>query len=142
MTTLAAFLEREHDDFDTRLQPVGKAVATGDWQTGLTAFNHFRDALETHIDAEERILFPEMARHLDGQEDVIAALHDEHRELRCRLDWIAVALANRDSAGFHRGERGLAAFLRAHGAREKTMLQSLVGERDGLPLATRGRQRR
>lgn len=134
MTSLADFLEREHDEFDARLGPVADAVSSGDWGGGLSAFRVLRDALETHIEAEERLLFPEVDRHLSWRDSPTDSLCDEHRELRCRMDWLAVMLANRDAAGFDRERLRVSRFLREHGERERAMVDLLSpSQRAALP---------
>jgi hemerythrin-like domain-containing protein len=110
-------LVADHEELDLLLERLIAAYETNDREIAACAYRDFEEALSAHFEAEERLLFPDFA-HQEPEET--NRLREDHRRIRARVEELGIGVdlhATRVGA-----IRELAQSLRAHAARENTLL--------------------
>lgn len=112
-----AILRRDHARLEKICDELLAAYRSGEWEQVRKQWDVLEPALRTHMDTEELDVFPEL-RAIDHDE--ADALLADHAELRRLLGTLGVAI---DLHAVPLGDaQELIARLRAHGAREESLL--------------------
>ena len=75
---LSSFLAAQHRALDQLMEDADNACGT---PQGAAAFARFREAMEHHLEIEERVLFPEFARRT-GPGGPLVVMRQEHDAIR------------------------------------------------------------
>jgi hypothetical protein len=110
-------LRHEHERLERQLDGLLSCATSGDWRNYDAIWEFLSERIEEHMDLEERLLFPAYGRSSPEAAQDVAALIDEHRELRRQIRNINLELQRR----FINLEllEGLSICLRAHAGHER-----------------------
>ena len=75
---LSSFLAAQHRELDQLMEDADNACGT---PQGAAAFARFREAMEHHLEIEERVLFPEFAQRT-GPGGPLSVMRQEHDAIR------------------------------------------------------------
>lgn len=114
---LGALLRGEHTRLDATFDALASGFSADPWSAGLTEWKHFEAALLAHMNIEEDLLLPVLAR---SHPDEAARIREEHASIRRDLDELGLGVElHLISADLI--ERFIEK-LRAHAEREDAML--------------------
>lgn len=141
MNTLSSSFTLHHHHIDMSFERLRDAIRAADWWLAQTQFTEFREAIERHMQVEERFLFPAFeARYPD--EPLIAILSKGHKDLRSFFDEIEESIQAQDD------EEGLdltgtvRTILTQHDAKEESELypqiDALLADRRDAVLSALG----
>ena len=117
MAGIGESLDTHHAQLEAQLAKILNAARAADWTAYRARFAVLRPAVLDHIAFEEQELFPELARVL-GSEAEVLVLRSEHERLRRHFETLSAAAPEHDPAGFIGELEDLDAFIRQHHQRE------------------------
>jgi len=124
----------DHDELDMFLEHLIAAYRCGDRDEAARAFTELEVRLAPHLEMEERLLFPELARSEPAE---VAALRAEHDALRAYMGELAIEVELHHSR--LSTMKALAQTLRHHAARENALLyrwaDSALSDPERPPIA-------
>jgi hemerythrin-like domain-containing protein len=124
---------REHRRLDALFETLLAALRGGDDHVfeARDVFAELRDALESHIDQEDRLYYPALRALRPVHRPLITDLVDAHALFRSRLEALEARLSSASSDALAEAERAVADFAAAFGAHEaseEAMLRSIDAE--------------
>jgi hemerythrin-like domain-containing protein len=124
---------REHRRLDALFETLLAALRRGDGHAigARDAFAELRNALESHIDQEDRLYYPALRALRPVHRPLITDLVDAHVLFRSRLEALEARLSSTSSNALPEAERAAADFAAAFGAHEaseEAMLRSIDAE--------------
>ena len=93
MPTLTECLQTDHRRLDTILAECNALATAGRFAAAADHFVTFRQGLARHIDAEEGVLFPALAKHAPHAAGPMSVMRAEHGRIRELMANLAGALA-------------------------------------------------
>ena len=117
MAEISGFLDTHHALIEAQLAMILDAARAADWGAYRARFAVLRASVLDHIAYEDLVLFPEVARVL-GSELEVLALREEHERLRRHFETLGAAAPEYDPAGCMGELEDLNAFIRQHHKRE------------------------
>jgi len=127
MPTLTDCLETDHRRLDAILKESESLADRGSLAAAADLFATFADGLSRHIDAEEDVLFPALAKLAPHATAPMHVMRSEHAELRELLGRILRALRAADPVW--RSDVGaLEEILVAHNVKEERVLYPMSNE--------------
>lgn len=139
MTTLRDLMTDDHRHCDDLFAAAEKAVTTKQWDAANAAFASFRAAVEAHLAAEERTLFPafEQATGMTmGPTRVMRMEHDQIREL---MGDAARALGDRLGDAYAGYAETLLIMMQQHNMKEENILYPMCDEQLAAETTLGGR---
>lgn len=135
MTTISAFLARDHKHCDNLFAAAEEAVAQGDWEHAAVVFGQFQDALLHHFAMEEEVMFPAFEERTGMTHGPTAMMRSEHRQMKDMLKHISGAMAGKDANACLGDADTLLLIMQQHNIKEEQILypmadQALVNEHD------------
>lgn len=118
-------LEVDHRALDATLLETEKAARAGSFADARGHFAAFASGLAVHIDAEERVLFPEIEKIQPATRGPTSVMRAEHDELRAILPRIGDALASATD-GWATSLRQLKELLLTHNTKEERVLYPMA----------------
>lgn len=100
MTTIPDLLTTGHRLFHALLMEARAAMDEGDWADAQVCLSEFTRRLETHMSAEEVVLFPRVARQGAEVDATLTQCQREHDGLRLDIRRATAAAYARDRVGF------------------------------------------
>jgi hemerythrin-like domain-containing protein len=122
MTATIDLLTAQHQHVLARLAAVEVETANGDASNLTTFAAYLDDEVARHFALEEQALFPLLARHLSQAQGPLAVMNAEHATFRDLLARLTDALRAGDRAAQLADVRELIELLRAHIAKEDSVL--------------------
>jgi hemerythrin-like domain-containing protein len=125
--SLVEYFTSDHRDCDERWAGVEDAAQGGASEAVRRAFRRFDHALRTHLEMEERVLFPafEDATGMhDGGPTFVMRM--EHEQMRGLLDQMAAALAGGATQELLDQGDSLLMLIQQHNAKEEGMLYPMA----------------
>lgn len=126
METICDFLTGDHRRCDDLFAQVETSVTRKDWPRADGDFLRFHRLLASHIEIEERILFPAFDNALQNAAGPLAMLQVEHQRLRGLLERMQQALLRRDAVDFMLHAESYVLLNHDHGIKEEGMLYRLL----------------
>jgi hypothetical protein len=111
----------QHARLESFFEMVSEALGRGSLQNARIAFTRFRDALEAHIDVEDKSFFPALRGlrpHLAPQLGQLVLDHARYRE---RLEDLHDLLARGSAEEFSRSFAGFCDEFAVHESREESL---------------------
>lgn len=135
-------LFEHHKHCDEIFADAEEACGKGDWTGGATAFELFRNQLETHFASEEELLFPAFEEATGMTSGPTEVMRGEHRQMRDLLAQMQGAVESRDSDAFGGDAETLLILMQQHNMKEENILYPMcdnaLGSSDvGASLAER-----
>ncbi len=116
-------LSTQHKQLDTFFEMVMSALERGSLNGARVSFVRFCDALEAHIDLEDRVFFPALRGLRPDLTERLTRLVEEHTAVRLELDQLRDLLAAGSAETFSKRFERLGAFLGEHERREDELLE-------------------
>ncbi len=126
MTTLSTFLTKDHQHCDDLFAEAESAVGAGDWSTGKSRFERFRDDTLRHFRREEGVLFPAFEAHTGMPDGPTTVMRREHAQMRAVLEDMAAALAERNASDYFGHADTLLLLMRQHNLKEEQILYPMA----------------
>lgn len=115
-------IHSQHTQLGTLHEEVVLALDRDEVHTASRLFGHFEEALEAHLEVEERIYFPAVHGLVPRLASEIADLVGEHETIRAELPSIASLLRSGETEISRELLQSLAELLSEHERREEAML--------------------
>jgi regulator of replication initiation timing len=116
-------LSTQHKQLDTFFDMVTSALERGSLTGARVSFVRFCDALEAHIDLEDRVFFPALRGLRPDMTERLTGLVEEHTAVRLELDQLRDLLAVGSAETFSKQFERLGVFLGEHERREDELLE-------------------
>jgi hypothetical protein len=113
MARIGASLGAHHDYLERLLDAVVMAARAADWPAYRAGFATLQAAVLEHMAYEDEELFPELARALGSDTDIVP-LEEEHDELRRGFETLGAAAPEHDPEGCLAEMEELGKLLREH----------------------------
>lgn len=120
-TVLSSFLVAQHRELDRLLEAADNACRT---PQALPALIQFREAMEHHLDLEERLLFPALEERV-GRGGPLVIMRDEHDAIRDLLQQAHGALGVHDLKACIQVLDTLTVLVQQHHLKEENVLYPL-----------------
>ncbi len=119
----------QHRRLDSMFEELLAAMREGD-EAGVVgdAFARLREALEAHVDHEDRLYYPALGTLRPKHRAVLDGLIAAHARFRVHLDEIAVRLGARDIEAAEHALGAFAGVFAAHEAVEEQLLEEIDAE--------------
>ncbi len=126
--TVTEYLEGDHRRLDAILPGVERLVSQGAYGDAATRFAEFAGGLDRHIEAEERVLFPEFEARTGMCAGPTAVMRSEHVDIRHGMRRVSEAIAAREPAAVGEALGSLARILGLHNMKEERMLYPMTDQ--------------
>ncbi len=123
---LTGYLGADHRQLDARFDELCRLALAGNFATAGSLFQGFRDHLQLHIEAEERLLFPAFEKIAGSMPGPTRVMRAEHLDLGRFMAEVSDALASGNAEAFERQARRLRSCLAQHNAKEEGVLYPLT----------------
>ena len=133
MTTIRNFMTEDHRHCDDLFAEAEQAISKKNFDAAKAAFEHFRNAMLAHFNAEEKTLFPTFEAKTGMSMGPTQVMRGEHKQLRELMSVAEAALAARDADDYSGTAETLLIMLQQHNMKEENILypmcdQHLAGE--------------
>ena len=126
MDSIPQYLTAKHRECDDYFTEAESAVATEDWALALQKFNVFKNELLIHLDAEEKILFPEFEQATGMVSGPTQVMRMEHEQMRALLHDLLASLTNKQKNDFLGYADTLMVLIQQHNMKEEMMLYPMA----------------
>ncbi|MCX5738952.1 MAG: hemerythrin domain-containing protein [Proteobacteria bacterium] len=122
-------IAEQHRRFDSMFKEILAALREGEPPEAIRdAFAQLREALESHIDQEDRLYYPSLRALRPADRSVLDGLAVAHDAFRTRLGEIDARLGARDLGDAERAIRAFGEAFAAHEATEERLLARIDAE--------------
>lgn len=125
MESICDFMAQNHHQCDELLSDMENVISGKDWADGTKIFARFQQALETHLKAEEEILFPAIVES-GGPGGPIQVMEYEHAQMRELLSAMNDSVIQKDAPGFLGNSETLMMLIQQHNMKEEHMLYPMA----------------
>ena len=122
MTLIATFMTQDHRHCDDSFATVEKLVAAGKWDEAGQSWTMYRNALETHLNVEERFLFPAFEAQTGNTQGPTAVMRMEHEQMRSLVSEMDDAVVTKNAESFLGLAETLMILTQQHNMKEEQIL--------------------
>jgi iron-sulfur cluster repair protein YtfE (RIC family) len=122
MPSILAFLTQDHRHCDDSYAAAEEMVAAGRWDEAGQSWTIFLNALETHLNREERFLFPAFEAQTGNTQGPTAMMRMEHEQIRSLVSEMNEAIVAKDADSFLGFAETLMILIQQHNMKEEQML--------------------
>jgi len=133
MTSILAFMTQDHRHCDDNCAATEESVAAGRWDEAGQNWTTFRNALETHLNREEGILFPAFEAQTGNTQGPTAMMRMEHEQMRSLVAEMDEAITARDADSFLGLAETLMILTQQHNMKEEQILYPMIDQVLGDP---------
>lgn len=126
MTTICDYLILDHQRCDSFFLQAEESIRLKNWPQAQDSFRFFQNAIEHHLDMEERILFPAFEQAIRNSEGPISMLRLEHLQIRAMLERMAEAVGRQSSVDFMLHWETFMLLQHQHNQKEEELLYPLL----------------
>ena len=133
MTTIRTFMTEDHRHCDDLFAEAEQAISKKNFDAAKAAFEHFRNAMLAHFNAEEKTLFPTFEAKTGMSMGPTQVMRMEHAQIRALMDDASAALAEGNTDDYLGQADTLVIMMQQHNMKEENILypmcdQHLAGE--------------
>ena len=128
MKTIQELLTKDHQDCDQLFAGAESAVAKTDLVAGRAAFARFSTAMERHVDAEERLLFPVFEERTGERLGPTEVMRREHKMMRDVIANMDAALAQQQAQRYLGLSETLLVLIQQHNVKEESVLYPMIDQ--------------
>ncbi len=128
MKTIQELLTKDHQVCDQLFADAESAVAKSDLAAGRDAFARFRAAMERHVDAEERLLFPVFEERTGERLGPTEVMRREHKMMRDVIANMDAALAQQQGQRYLGLSETLLVLIQQHNVKEESVLYPMIDQ--------------
>jgi len=121
-------MTQDHRHCDDRFATVEKQVAAGKWDEAGQSWTMYRDALETHLNVEEKILFPAFEAQTGNTQGPTAMMRMEHEQMRSLVAEMDEAITARNADSFLGLAETLMILTQQHNMKEEQILYPMTDQ--------------
>jgi len=133
MASIVDFMTQDHRHCDDSYAAVEKKVAAGQWDEAGQSWTDFRDALETHLNREEGVLFPAFEAKTGNTQGPTAVMRMEHEQMRSLVAEMDEAIIARNAEAFLGLAETLMILTQQHNMKEEQILYPMSDQVLGNP---------
>ena len=128
MSLPTQILPRHHKHCDDLFVAAEEAAYSGDWSAAEKSVSHFREQMEAHFGAEEKLLFPafEAATGMSGGPTQM--MRYEHEQMRGLLEQLAMAASAHDKDAYAGVAETLLMLMQQHNMKEENILYPMCDQ--------------
>lgn len=128
MSLITTLMTDDHRACDQWLGDAEQAAAEGNWSAVQHATRQFRDALHSHFETEEQVLFPRFESATGMTQGPTRMMRIEHQELRGMLETLLQAALDEDAEEFEGEAETLLIMLQQHNMKEENILYPMCDQ--------------
>lgn len=128
MSLPTQILPKHHKHCDDLFIIAEEAANRSDWPVVATSFRHFRDQMEAHFCAEEKLLFPAFEAATGMSEGPTQMMRYEHGQMRGLLDQLAAAATAHDKDAYAGVAETLLMLMQQHNMKEENILYPMCDQ--------------
>lgn len=136
MKSIHSVLAQDHQTCDGMFAETEVAVGRADFAAARSGFERFREAMQRHISAEEKIVFPayeDKTGDRSGPTEIMRSEHQMMRELFVKLD---AALAQQQAKQYLGQAETLLMLMQQHNIKEENILYPMIDQVLGSEQST------
>jgi hemerythrin-like domain-containing protein len=122
-------MSQDHKDCDLLFATAENAVSKSDWETATQAFNEFVQAMERHLDVEEKELFPAFEEETGVVTGPTEMMRMEHDQMRVLFAEMRDALEKKQSDDYLGIADTLLILMQQHNIKEEQILYNMMDQR-------------
>jgi len=126
MNEASNWLVHDHHKYDTALDACELEAGAGEWKNATRLFNDFIDDLRLHMRLEEEILYPFFVAEVEGSDEAIAVLTEEHEDLARLMKDMVYVVKTRDFDHFLDSLIPLHQIMNEHNRHEETVFKRIA----------------
>jgi hemerythrin-like domain-containing protein len=123
------FMSQDHKDCDLLFATAENAVSKDNWETATQAFNEFVQAMERHLDVEEKELFPAFEEETGVVTGPTEMMRMEHDQMRVLFAEMRDALEKQQSDDYLGIADTLLILMQQHNIKEEQILYNMMDQR-------------
>jgi hemerythrin-like domain-containing protein len=123
------FMSQDHKDCDLLFATAENAVSKDNWETATQAFNEFVQAMERHLDVEEKELFPAFEEETGVVTGPTEMMRMEHDQMRVLFAEMRDALEKKQSEDYLGIADTLLILMQQHNIKEEQILYNMMDQR-------------
>jgi len=136
MSSIPQYLTSKHRECDQLFIEAEATVVKSDWRQAQLALVTFVKELESHLQAEENILFPEFEQATGMTSGPTVVMRGEHQQMRRLIEGLLEAISKQHKDDFLGLSETLLILMQQHNMKEEMMLypmsQQQIPEADKL----------
>ena len=133
MTSILDFMTQGHRHCDDSYAAAEEKVAAGRWDEAGPSWTIFVNALETHLNREEGVLFPAFEAKTGNSQGPTAMMRMEHEQMRSLVSEMDEAIVARDADTFLGLAETLMILTQQHNMKEEQILYPMIDQVVGDP---------
>jgi hemerythrin-like domain-containing protein len=128
MSVPSQILPEHHRHCDDLFVAAEESAERGDWAVAAPAFEHFREQMKAHFDAEESVLFPAFEATTGTPAGPTEMMRYEHEQMRTLLAQLAAACDAHDSESYAGVAETLLMLMQQHNMKEENILYPMCDQ--------------
>lgn len=128
MTEIKKYLKMEHQECDALLIRSEKFISDKDWDLGLKEFKKFNIHMMTHLDKEEKVLFPAIEKKTGMTMGPTQVMRMEHQQMRDLLKKMDESFTTKDAHTFLGCSETLMILIQQHNLKEEQILYPMADQ--------------
>lgn len=129
METINDYMMGDHRTCDAVFERAESAAEAGDFATLEREATEFLKRITTHIEMEERLLFPAFEERTGmGEGGPSATMRSEHRTMEGLFEEMRAAIAAKDVAAYRTASKQLGETLMQHNQKEEQMMYPMLDD--------------
>ena len=125
---IAELLAEQHRACDADFTQIEQAGHSGDWARAKQTAQDFVENCEAHFGREEDILFPSLLKAAPNAAGPVAAMRQEHMQMRLQFDELLAAVDRKDVDDLTDVAEGLLMLMQQHNAKEENVLYPIADQ--------------
>lgn len=128
MSVPSQILPAHHRHCDDLFVAAEESADRGDWAVAAPAFEHFREQMKAHFDAEESVLFPAFEAATGTSAGPTEMMRYEHEQMRDLLAQLAAACDAHDGEAYAGVAETLLMLMQQHNMKEENILYPMCDQ--------------
>jgi hemerythrin-like domain-containing protein len=138
MNLPTSILPDHHRHCDNLFVVAEESAQRGDWAAAMPAFEHFRNQMNAHFEAEESLLFPAFEASTGMSHGPTEMMRHEHEQMRALLSQLAKACEANDGEAYAGVAETLLMLMQQHNMKEENILYPMCDQALGAEAETLG----
>lgn len=128
MDTITDGMQQHHKFCDEVFADAEDAARENRWADCAAAFGRFRHSIESHLDAEEQIIFPAFEQRSGMFGGPTQVMRSEHTQMRGLLRQMDEAVQAKDRDGYTGAAETLLVLMQQHNMKEENILYPMCDQ--------------
>jgi hemerythrin-like domain-containing protein len=138
MNLPTSILPDHHRHCDNLFVVAEESAQRGDWAAAMPAFEHFRNQMNAHFEAEESLLFPAFEASTGMSHGPTEMMRHEHEQMRALLSQLADACEANDGEAYAGVAETLLMLMQQHNMKEENILYPMCDQALGAQAQALG----